>query len=245
VNTHAPHTAQAERATKAQAKAREAVAIKVAGAKEADPAAAIGAKEAKDSGARAKVAEAKVCLLPVTCLKPAHLCVRERLVKWELIKAPVDVLQVIREGVLADWPCPPLPLWPTVRSTSEVEKVLPLVADYIAAGALLEVPWSNSIQFLIPWFVLTKREPSGDLKHRLIADCRLLNQHLSPPQFRLENIQMVFPVLRKGMFGVKVDLKKRLLSPGSGRCGETIPVHAGRGKVLSVARSTIWAVHPT
>jgi hypothetical protein len=202
---------QQEKDTKA-AKAMEAVGIQVikeAGAMEAKPAAAsAGAKAAKYSkAAKEEVAEAKVSLSQCQCLTPAHLSVRERLVNWELAKAPVDVLQVIQEGVLASWPCPHLSLWPTVRSQGDIQKVLPLVAEYVAAGALQEVAWGSHIKFLIPWFILTKREPSGELKHRLISDCRLLNQHLSPPQFRLENIQMVFPVLRKGMFGVKVDLK--------------------------------------
>jgi len=63
------------------------------------------------------------------------------------------------------------------------------------------------MKFLIPWFVLSKREPTGEIRNRLISDCRLLNVHLVPPQFRLENIQQVFPVLRKGMHAIKVDLK--------------------------------------
>lgn len=182
--------------------------IKEAGAMEAKPATTDGAKAAKVSrAARGKVAEAKVSPPQSQSLTPAHLSVRKRLVQWELAKAPVDVLQVLKEGVLADWPCPLMPLWPTKRSQVDIQKVLPLVAEYVAAGALQEVPWSDSIKFLIPWFIVTKKEQSGELKHRLISDCRLLNLHLSPPQFRLENIQMVFPVLRKGMFGVKVDLR--------------------------------------
>jgi hypothetical protein len=45
------------------------------------------------------------------------------------------------------------------------------------------------------------------VKHRLIADCRELNQFCLPEKFTLENIQAIFPLLRKNWFAVKLDLK--------------------------------------
>ena len=44
-------------------------------------------------------------------------------------------------------------------------------------------------------------------KHRLISDCRELNQFFCPKQFRLENLNQIWPYLRQGWWGAKVDLK--------------------------------------
>jgi hypothetical protein len=45
------------------------------------------------------------------------------------------------------------------------------------------------------------------VKHRLISDCRLINNHLQPKKFKLEHWKDIFPSLRKGMWGCKIDLK--------------------------------------
>ena len=47
----------------------------------------------------------------------------------------------------------------------------------------------------------------GHIKDRLISDCRKLNQFLTPQQFRLDHLQNIFPYLRKGQWGAKIDLK--------------------------------------
>ena len=86
-------------------------------------------------------------------------------------------------------------------------KATHIVEEYLQVGALKEIPATSHIKFLIPWFILSKKEPTGGVKHRLISDCRQLNEHLVPPRFRLDNIQQVFPVLQKGMYAIKVDLK--------------------------------------
>ena len=52
-----------------------------------------------------------------------------------------------------------------------------------------------------------KMEISGKEKCRLISDCRDINKHLQTKHFKLDHWQHIFPVLRKGMWGVKVDLK--------------------------------------
>ena len=190
-----------------QAKASKARAMEV----QQDVTKATAAVSIKAMAAKAKAREpkeeAKVPLLPQQPLTPAHLCLRQRLAAWKLVKASPLVLDTISTGVLSEWPCPTLPLIPTVRGTADLQRVQPIIQDYLQVGALREIPPTAEINFLIPWFVLSKKEPTGEIKNRLISDCRLLNVHLDPPQFRLENIQQVFPLLRKGMHAIKVDLK--------------------------------------
>jgi hypothetical protein len=62
-------------------------------------------------------------------------------------------------------------------------------------------------KFLVPWFVLKTVDSSGKEKSRLIADCRVLNSYLQTSHFKLDHWQQIFPVLRKGMWGAKIDLK--------------------------------------
>ena len=65
----------------------------------------------------------------------------------------------------------------------------------------------NSItRHLVPWFIITKKESQGE-KVRLIADCREINTFFPTKHFKLDHLQNIFPVLRPGMWGAKVDLK--------------------------------------
>ena len=67
------------------------------------------------------------------------------------------------------------------------------------------------------------------MKHRLIADCRELNQFCSPEKFTLETMQTIYPLLKKGWFCAKLDLKDAVYGvPGwwrthPARCGELRP----------------------
>ena len=59
----------------------------------------------------------------------------------------------------------------------------------------------------VPHPLVFAEEPEGGEKVRFIADCRQLNQFLTPKTFRLDHLSGIFPYLRKGMWGAKVDLK--------------------------------------
>ena len=59
---------------------------------------------------------------------------------------------------------------------------------------------------MIPWFVLSKQEETST-KHRLISDCRELNQFVETKKFRLQNLHNIFPFLKKGDWSAKIDLK--------------------------------------
>ena len=55
--------------------------------------------------------------------------------------------------------------------------------------------------------VCAEQEGRGGEKHRLIADCRVLNKFLNPQKFRLDHWKDIYPFLEKGMWGCKIDLQ--------------------------------------
>jgi len=71
---------------------------------------------------------------------------------------------------------------------------------------MLPVP-AEAVVHCIPWFTLSKLEPDGSTKVRLILDCRTLNQYFAPTKFRMDHWGVIFPYLRKGWLGGKIDLK--------------------------------------
>jgi len=81
--------------------------------------------------------------------------------------------------------------------------------EYMTAGAVTRCSPSSLTQtgYLVPWFLIRKLDASGKPKVRLITDCREINRFLHPQPFRLDHWQHIFPVLRKDMWGVKVDLQ--------------------------------------
>ena len=85
----------------------------------------------------------------------------------------------------------------------QVEKIL---TDYQESGSIKVVKDSKTLH-LIPWFLISKPDLGGGVKWRLIADCGELNQHFIPSPFKLDHLQQIFPNLRKGDWGAKVDLK--------------------------------------
>jgi hypothetical protein len=81
-----------------------------------------------------------------------------------------------------------------------------ILKEYQEVGPIREVP-HHGTRYLVPWFIIRKREPSGQEKTRLICDCRLINKFLHPTHFRLDNLSNIIPTLRVGMWAIKVDLK--------------------------------------
>ena len=88
----------------------------------------------------------------------------------------------------------------------ETKLALEVLQEYMEAGAAQLVPWEGT-KYLVPWFVIEKKDESGKRKLRLISDCRALNKFLNPPHFKLDHWKDIFPSLRKGMWAAKVDLK--------------------------------------
>ena len=161
---------------------------------------------------RPEEAEAPIRVCPVPGLSqgsvPAFLRVRSRIQWWREHAQDPEVLHLILHGVGFDWVGPDLPVASQGKghSPQEVAAAATILREYEEAGAVCRPPPPFAPRYVIPWFVISKPEGEGQ-KHRLISDCRVLNQFLQPKHFRLDHIGNVFPMLRKGMWGAKVDLK--------------------------------------
>ena len=134
------------------------------------------------------------------------LSVRSKIQWWIQHQAPQQVLSWIQQGVAANWPCPELNIIPHKRSSFQDQLAKEILAEYLDIGAVQKVSPTTS-KFLVPWFVLEKKEKEGKRKLRLITDCRQLNYFLGTKHFKLDHWQHIFPVLRKNMFATKIDLK--------------------------------------
>lgn len=142
-----------------------------------------------------------------------HLRVRESLPWWHANGATPEVLQLLREGMkpssgsvsrvrLPDY----LP-WPqeATYTQEQAHLALEILKDYQAKGAVKLADPATS-KYRIPWFVLTKPDMGG-LKHRLICNAQKLNKFMAPQKFRMDHWAQIFPFLRQGWWGAKIDLK--------------------------------------
>ena len=134
------------------------------------------------------------------------LRVRNKLKNWLAMGAPAEVRQLILHGVGQEWPEPALTLTHQQHTQEQAVACMSVIQEYIEAGALREVSLAEA-KFLVPWFLIEKQDPQGDMKVRLITDCRLLNQFLITKTFKLDHLNQIFPFLRKGMWAAKIDLK--------------------------------------
>ena len=149
---------------------------------------------------------AKVCHIASRLMQPLFLYPRQRLAWWKMNSNNPDVLRVLAHGVCPDWPCPLLPMVCKQRPLTDQIACEKIMEEYLQFGAVKRVNW-DQVKFLVPWFIVRKLEANGKEKVRLIADCRLLNSFLTPKCFKLENWRQIFPMLRKGMWASKIDLK--------------------------------------
>lgn len=92
-----------------------------------------------------------------------------------------------------------------VKEENHVVLAQQILEEYAQVGAVRKVS-DQGTKHLIPWFIVSKEETTG-LKHRLISDCRELNQYMTTTKFALDNIQQIFPFLKKGQWCAKLDLK--------------------------------------
>ena len=145
---------------------------------------------------------------------------------WEK-NASHYVINLIENGVQADLPLPKnLSLQVQKKSDQEVALATDILLEYQKVGAVEKVQNVNNTRHLVPWFVLTKQEEKG-VKHRLISDCRELNQFCVPQKFTLEHMAQIYPVLKQNWWAVKLDLKDAYFHLELGQKTERIRQIAG------------------
>ena len=118
-------------------------------------------------------------------------------------------MQLVKYGVSPKWSQPPQLVYrPQNQSLEEVQLATQVLKEYEVEGVVRCLPEGSHLpnQFCVPWFVLSKQESQG-IKHRLITNCKPINHHIQTKPFRLDHLQTIFPYLRRGQWGAKIDLK--------------------------------------
>ena len=138
-------------------------------------------------------------------LTPFFYNLRAKMAFW-MTHGSMEVQNLIRSGVRSDRPLPStLSRRETRRSAEQIQLAKEVLKEYLEVGAIKQIPETQA-RHLIPWFVIQKTE-GEKTKLRLISDCRELNQYFCPRHFRLDHWSTIFPMLRKGMWAAKIDLK--------------------------------------
>ena len=124
---------------------------------------------------------------------------------WWQKHAPPHILRLIGQGV----PCPDLPpflsMKEQIKGKSEILLGTSILEDYQKVGAVKLVDKKDA-RHLVPWFIISKLD-GNQTKHRLISDCREINSYSIAKHFKMDHWQVIFPFLKKGMYGAKIDLK--------------------------------------
>ena len=124
---------------------------------------------------------------------------------WWCNWATGPIVNLIREGIQPQWLKPPT-LSVQGRQGPNLAQAQKIMEDYESAGAVKRI-FPQDANHLIPWFLLSKPEEGGGTKWRFISDCREINQHFQVEKFRLDHLQQIYPLLQKGHWGAKIDLK--------------------------------------
>ena len=135
---------------------------------------------------------------------PLHHRLQINLAWWKKW-ATVPIINLIREGIQPKWLNPPR-LSVQGRQGQNLAQAQKIMEEYETVGAVKRVSPQHA-KHLIPWFLLSKPEEGGGTKWRFISDCREINQHFQVETFKLDHLQQIYPLLQKGSWGAKIDLK--------------------------------------
>ena len=135
---------------------------------------------------------------------PLHHRLQKSLLWWKKWALP-SVVTLLQEGIKPQWVSAPH-LSKVGRQGENLLQARQILLEYEAVGAVKRVS-SEGTQHLLPWFLISKPEEGGGTKWRFISDCRELNNHFQVEKFRLEHLQNIFPLLQKGHWAAKIDLK--------------------------------------
>ena len=150
---------------------------------------------------------------------------------WNLVTSDTWVLETVHSGYRLEFTNPPLSESSATALKEEVQNLLDKQA--------VEEVHMTQVSFLSPFFLTTKK--SGEW--RPILNLRALNRHMKPSRFRIESLAAVLLELKKGWWGINLDLKDAYLlvpvHPSDRRwLGFSIGVKTYRFKTLPFGLST-------
>ena len=127
-------------------------------------------------------------------------------ISWWCSNAARRLVNILQHGVFPHLSLPSFVVgaW-VVHSVEELAFAREVIQEYLSLGAV-EPCSLCGLRFSVPWFVLSKVEPSGSIKRRFITNMRPINKFIACSPFKLDHWGIVFPMLRKGMYAAKVDL---------------------------------------
>ncbi len=79
-----------------------------------------------------------------------------------------------------------------------------LLREYEERGAIVKCPPSMTPHIIFPLNTIPKSTPG---KFRIISDCRYLNQFVSVPEFRMEDLASLHKIALPGDYIFSIDLK--------------------------------------
>ena len=142
---------------------------------------------------------------------PARL--RQRRAWWKR-HAPPRILDILDNGLLYQVHLPHCvsrapPLCPYYGASLEYFHARKLIYEYEEIGAIRRCA-RRDVDYFFPWFIVLKEETTilgAKIKARFISNLRRPNSRIPVFHFRVDHWGHVFPAVRKGQWGAKVDLK--------------------------------------
>ena len=128
-------------------------------------------------------------------------------IHWWKKYAPLDVIELIQDGISApSHLAHPLSQRGQKKTGQDILDAQLILQEYLEVGAVKLLNNTQAHMHLVPWFVIRKTELTGE-KLRLISDCREINAYFNTQKFKLDHLQHIYPILKPGMWGAKIDLK--------------------------------------
>ena len=146
---------------------------------------------------------------PEPCLKRYYPTVKNRLAEridfWESIGASKWILKILREGYVLPFvkQSPKVRFQNNKSALSSAEFVTNEIKDLLKSGCIKEIDESEA-HVISPLSVVHK-----STKPRLILDLSYLNQFLTVPKFKFEDIRSVKDLFQKGDHFFKFNIHKR------------------------------------
>ena len=124
---------------------------------------------------------------------------------WWRRHAPRNVVRILRHGLLSQYSGSPVYNGATTPTDPDmVQAAKKIMAQYVLQGACDRVHECDRhlVRYFVPWFMVPKPGKNG----RFITNLRRVNEWISPPYFKLDSWNVIFPSFSRGMFACEVDI---------------------------------------